>query len=243
MKIVGEYTFDAPREQVWAALNDPAVLARIMPGCEKLTQKSENEYEGALNIKVGPVQGIFQGLIKLTDINEPESYKMQVDGKGAPGFVKGVGGVVLEAQDDKTLMRYDGDAQVGGRIASVGQRLVDSSAKSIIKQSLEGLNTYIKAKSKALVAVQAAEEAAATAQSDEEAGTARKVAEAAAAAVELPQMTAPSQRQVAATIAKDLVQDLVPEQHRPLVYAAAMLIAAFTVLGWFMRFMRWLFSA
>ncbi len=236
MKIAGDYTFEAPRDLVWEALNDPNVLAQIMPGCEKLVQIGENEYEGALNIKVGPVQGIFQGLIKLTDISAPESYKMQVDGKGAPGFVKGVGGVVLEAQGDKTLMHYDGDAQVGGRIASVGQRLIESSAKSIIKQSLEGLHQYIKAKHAVVAAAKASvATVAATAASVEEAESTRQAAVAAAvAAVEPPKLAAPSQRQVATTVAKDVARDVV-QDNRMLIYAVVAIIVI-VLLVWYFRF-------
>jgi uncharacterized protein len=235
MKIAGDYTFEAPRDLVWEALNDPDVLAQIMPGCEKLVQLGENEYEGALNIKVGPVQGVFQGLIKLTDISAPESYKMQVDGKGAPGFVKGVGGVILEAQGDTTLMHYDGDAQVGGRIASVGQRLIDSSAKSIIKQSLEGLHQYIKAKHAVVVAAKAsAATAAADAISAEEAAAARQAAVAAAvAAVEPPKIAAPSQRQVATNVAKDVARDVV-QDNRTLIYAVVAIIVIILLVWYFL---------
>lgn len=230
MKIAGDYTFEAPRDLVWEALNDPNVLAQIMPGCEKLVQLGENEYEGALNIKVGPVQGVFQGLIKLTDISAPESYKMQVDGKGAPGFVKGVGGVVLEDQGDTTLMHYDGDAQVGGRIASVGQRLIDSSAKSIIKQSLEGLHQYIKAKNAVVVAAKAAADAI----SAEEAAAARQAAVAAAvAAVEPPKIAAPSQRQVATNVAKDVARDVV-QDNRTLIYAVVAIIVIILLVWYFL---------
>jgi carbon monoxide dehydrogenase subunit G len=221
MKLVGDYTFEAPRDLVWEALNDPVVLAKIMPGCEKLVQTGENEYEGALKIKVGPVQGTFQGKIKLSDIQAPESYNMQVDGQGAPGFVKGVGSVRLEEQAGKTIMHYDGDAQVGGRIASVGQRLIESSAKSITHQSLEGLHQYIKAKTAAIAAATVAADAAAaaTTKNAEEAESARQAAvAAAAAAVEPPKITTPSQTQVAATVARDIMQDLVPANRRPLVY-------------------------
>ena len=125
----------------------PEVLAATMPGCERLELAGENQYEGDLNIKVGPVQGLFKGKIELEDIDPPNGYKMNVDGRGAPGFVKATAFVALAAEGQQTRMSYNGDAQVGGRIASVGQRLLDSSAKAIIKQSLEGLNGTLKARS------------------------------------------------------------------------------------------------
>ncbi len=146
MELSGTYTFDTPREVVWQALMDPEVLASVMPGCEKLEQSGENEYQGVLKIKVGPVQGEFQGTVRLADLHAPESFRLSVDGKGAPGFMKGEGEVHLEAQGALTVMHYAGKAQVGGRIASVGQRLLDSTAKSITRQSLEGLHAQVKAR-------------------------------------------------------------------------------------------------
>lgn len=225
MKIMGDYTFEAPRDLVWEALNDPTVLAKIMPGCEKLVQTADNEYEGALKIKVGPVQGTFQGKIKLSDIKAPESYHMLVDGQGAPGFVKGEGNANLTEQDGKTLLHYAGDAQVGGRIASVGQRLIESSAKSIINQSLNGLHEYIKAKTQAIAAAQVAADTAADATKTEEE----------AAAVEPPKITPLSQQQMAATVAKDVFYDLVPAERRPLVYAILAVVGV--------MFLVWLFRS
>ena len=143
MKLEGSYTFEAPRDDVWQALMDPDVLANVMPGCKGLEQIGENKYEGILNIKVGPVQGKFQGTVTITEANEPESYRMEVDGRGAPGFMKGTGEVRLEDQGETTILHYSGDAQIGGRIASVGQRLLDSTAKSMTRQSLEGLQEQI----------------------------------------------------------------------------------------------------
>lgn len=144
MKVAGEYTFEAPQELVWKALRDPDVLASIMPGGEGFEEVGENQYSGNLNVKVGPVQGKFQGNIQLSDIVEPDSYRIDVDGKGPQGFVKANGRLHLTPRDNQTYMTYEGDAQVGGRIASVGQRLLDSSARSIIRQSLEALNQYLK---------------------------------------------------------------------------------------------------
>ena len=209
MKLAGEYTFDAPQDVVWDALQDPEVLAAVMPGCEKLELIGEDEYEGILKIKVGPVQGKFKGNVKLEDINKPDSYKMSVDGKGAPGFMRGGGGVKLTGQGDTTLMEYEGEAQVGGKIASVGQRLLDSSAKAIVKQSLEGLNTLIQAR---MVAANAPET------SDD------------AKAQPLPkiEIKAPSDMEFAAGVAKDMVDDLIPREYRPvLILAAVALFVAF----------------
>lgn len=146
MRLEGTYTFEAPRQVVWEALMDPEVLAKVMPGCEKLEQLEENKYKGTLNVKVGPVQGKFEGVVTISEVNPSEGYSIQVDGRGAAGFMKGIGQVRLEDQGDNTVIHYGGDAQVGGRIASVGQRLLDTTAKSITRQSLEGLNQQIKAR-------------------------------------------------------------------------------------------------
>ena len=143
MKFAGEYRFEAPIAEVWRALLDPVVLAAVMPGCEKL-ELVDDAYVGELNIKVGPVQGKFQGKVNLRDVEEEKGYTMKVDGRGAPGFVKATAAIKLTPEGDATKMEYDADAQVGGRIASVGQRLIDASAKAIIKESLEGLNANVK---------------------------------------------------------------------------------------------------
>jgi len=145
VKFAGEYEFEAPVAEVWKALLDPVVLAAVMPGCEKL-ELVDGAYVGELNIKVGPVQGKFQGKVNLGDVEEEKGYTMKVDGRGAPGFVRATATVKLTPEGDATKMEYDADAQVGGRIASVGQRLIDASAKAIIKESLEGLNANVRAR-------------------------------------------------------------------------------------------------
>ena len=148
MKLVGDYRFNAPASEVWKALLDPVVLAAVMPGCEKL-ELVDGAYVGDLNIRVGPVQGKFHGKVVLDDVVEEKGYTMTVDGRGAPGFVKAKAAVKLTPEGAETVMVYDADAQVGGRIASVGQRLIDSSARAIIKESLEGLNANVTARANA----------------------------------------------------------------------------------------------
>ena len=219
MKLEGIYTFEAPREVVWQALLDPEVLAKVMPGCEKLDRVGDNEYEGMIKIRVGPVQGKFQGKVTLADINEPDSYSMVVDGKGAPGFMKGEGLVQLEDQGSSTLMHYTGDAQVGGRIASVGQRLLDSSAKALTKQSLDGLHKLIQARL----------QVNSTGDSDTvEAGSRVTTAQAS-----LPEVEAPSEMQFAIGVAKNMVEDLLPPERRPILIAAGLgALAFFLFLNW-----------
>ncbi len=187
MKVKGDYLFDVGQEDVWNGLLDPEVLAATMPGCERLELVGENQYEGDLNIKVGPVQGLFKGKIDLEDIDPPNGYTMKVDGRGAPGFVKASASVVLTEEGDGTKLSYDGDAQVGGRIASVGQRLLDSSAKAIVKQSLEGLNATLTAR--------------ASISEGSEGSSAEPV----------PTPQAPSQAEFAANVAKEVAKDLIPK--------------------------------
>ena len=156
MKLQGDYVFDAPVDEVWSALLDPVVLAAVMPGCEKLDLVGR-QYVGELNIKVGPVQGKFSGRVDLLNIVAPSSYTMNIDGRGAPGFVKATAAVRLEKEgENSTRMSYDADAQVGGKIASVGQRLLEASSRAITKQSLEGLNENIKIRVAAAAASRAA---------------------------------------------------------------------------------------
>lgn len=139
MKISGSYTIDAPREEVWAALNDIDVLARVVPGCERLEQTGENEYEGQVKIGIQSIRGTYSGKIRLEDIQPPSHYKLVASGKSANGVVDGAGTVDLEEQDGKTLLRYGGDAQIGGVLASVGQRLIEGASKQLINQSLKAL--------------------------------------------------------------------------------------------------------
>jgi carbon monoxide dehydrogenase subunit G len=148
MKLEGDYLFEASVPEVWSALFDPVILAAVMPGCEKL-ELVDGSYIGDIKVKVGPIQGKFTGKVDLTDKDEPHSYKMTVDGRGAPGFVKAVATVKLAAEGTGTRVSYDTDAQIGGKIASVGQRLIDASARAIVAQSLEGLHTNIKLRAKA----------------------------------------------------------------------------------------------
>lgn len=214
MEVNGEYVFDAPREKVWEALQDPEVLGSVMPGGQGFEKVGENEYSGILNVKVGPVQGKFKGQIVLSDLVAPESYNMAVDGKGAPGFVKAEGSMKLTEQGEQTHLAYEGTARVGGRIASVGQRLLDVSAKSIIRQSLEGLNEYFKAEEVRDAAIEAAEAAGAT---PEEAA-------AAAAKVEVPEYKPPSQTMVAMNVAKDVADEFVPASYRPVLITIVVML-------------------
>ncbi|MFN8467932.1 MAG: SRPBCC domain-containing protein [Caldilineaceae bacterium] len=156
MRLEGTHLFAAPREAVWKALMDPAMLAGALPGWEQLVQTGENQYRAVMIVKVGPVQGRFEGKILLEDIIVPESYLMKVDGQGAPGLMTGEGRLQLEEADGGTLLRYGGDITVGGRIAGVGQRLIEHTAKSLTQQGLQALDVTIAARLAAPPVVQAA---------------------------------------------------------------------------------------
>lgn len=207
MKIDGDYLFEGPRDLVWETLLDPVVLASVLPGCEKLDLVGENEYEGALKIKVGPVQGQFRGLVKLADIQPPEAYTMHVDGQGAPGFVKATGHLRLAPEGEQTRVTYEGDAQVGGRLASVGQRLVESSAKAIIRQSLDGLNAAVKVRAAAVGG------------------------EGESSAAPPPELKPPSQGRMAASVAREVARDLIPGPVRIALVLLAVLAVLYLVFA------------
>lgn len=218
MKIAGEYAFAAPRAVVWEALQDPKVLAAVLPGAERLDLVAPDEYEGKLKIKVGPVQGDFTGKVKLQDLQPPASYTMAIDGQGAQGFVKATASIALaEDGPSATHMRYDSEAQVGGRIASVGQRLVESSARAIVKQSLEGLDAAIRARATAAQTVAAA---------------GGSVAEASAAAALAPiEAAKPSQAAFAAGVAREVAKEVIPPGVRRVIIA----VVAIVVILWILR--------
>jgi carbon monoxide dehydrogenase subunit G len=129
MKIEGTHEIKAPRERVYALLTDPEVLRRCIPGCESLEKTKENAYAATLKAGVGMVKGTFKGNVKLAEMRQPEHYRIVVDAKGGPGFVKGTGDFDLEEQDGATLIRYAGEMQVGGTIAGIGQRMIQGAAK------------------------------------------------------------------------------------------------------------------
>jgi len=146
MKVEGTYTFNAPRDVVWESMLDPEVLTNSLPGVQQLEKTGENDYKAAMKIRIGPVQGLYTGTVSLSDLEPPKQCQLHVDGRGAPGFVKGDGHLRLESEGDTTVMHYSGDAQVGGRLASVGQRLMESSTQALISQSLESLDAQITAR-------------------------------------------------------------------------------------------------
>jgi carbon monoxide dehydrogenase subunit G len=131
MDMSGEYKIAAPRERVWAALNDADILRRAIPGCEELNKLSDTELEAAAKAKIGPVSARFKGKVTLSDLNPPESYTLTGEGSGAAGFAKGEAKVVLTPNGEATVLRYTVKATIGGKLAQLGQRLVDGAAKKM----------------------------------------------------------------------------------------------------------------
>jgi carbon monoxide dehydrogenase subunit G len=135
MDLKGEYRIPAPRDQVWAMLNDPAVLRECIPGCETLEGSPGEGFSARVTTKIGPVKATFNGSVSLTNVNPPESYTISGEGKGGvAGFAKGGADVHLAADGTDTVLTYVAKAQVGGKLAQLGSRLIDSTAKKLADQ-------------------------------------------------------------------------------------------------------------
>ena len=146
MILSGTFTFEGPRARVWEILQDPAVLAKALPGTKTLRQAGEDRFEGLMKVSVGPMSAAeFTVNVELRDKVVPERFEMHIDGKGALGFTKGKATIVLDEQPGPvTVMTYTSDVQIGGRIAAVGQRLLESVGRMMTNQALEALNKELK---------------------------------------------------------------------------------------------------
>jgi uncharacterized protein len=144
MKIEGKHEIDAPRSRVYEALVNPAVLQRTIPGCERLETTGDNTFAATIRAGVGSIKGLFNGTVRLEDLRPSEHFRIVVEGKGQPGFLKGSGDLDLEAQGDKTIVSYTGEVQVGGTIASVGQRMIQGTAKMMAAQFFTALGAEAK---------------------------------------------------------------------------------------------------
>ncbi len=136
MKIAGKYPLDVPQERAYALLQDPDVLARCMPGCDALVKTGDGEYQMRMKLMLASMSGLFEGKIYLTDQKPPDSFRMRVEGKGKVGFMNGTGLVTLTPGE----VNYDGDVNIGGAIAAVGQRLIDTTSKMMIKRFFDKLS-------------------------------------------------------------------------------------------------------
>jgi carbon monoxide dehydrogenase subunit G len=139
VKISGSYTLAVPQERAYQMMQDPEILARAMPGCEALEKIGDNEYRMKMKMVLASLSGVFEGKIRISDQNPPSSFRLIVEGSGRPGFIKGDGLLKLAPAANGTDVSYDGDVQVGGTIAAVGQRLLDGTAKILIKKFFDKL--------------------------------------------------------------------------------------------------------
>ncbi len=139
MKMSGEQRIAATRQQVWEALNDPDVLRRCIPGCQSLTKESDTRMVATVEIKIGPIGARFNGAVELADINAPESYTLIIEGQGGTvGSVKSIAKVRLSDDNGGTLLSYDVDAQVNGRLAQLGGPIMDATAKQLAARFFGG---------------------------------------------------------------------------------------------------------
>lgn len=145
MKVTGAYQVDAPRARVYAMLQDPEVLARCIPGCDKLERTGPDEYRMQMKLLIASVSGSFEGGVRLADHQPPSSFVMHVDGKGRIGFMKGAGALTLKESGTATDVSWEGDVQLGGTIAAIGQRLVDTTSKLMIRKFFDKFSELAKA--------------------------------------------------------------------------------------------------
>jgi uncharacterized protein len=144
MNMQGEERIAAPVDTVWAALNDPEVLKACIPGCETLEKKSATHLAATVGLKLGPVKAKFTGEVQLKNLKPPHSYTIQGEGKGGiAGFAKGGADVTLTADGNETILGYTVNADVGGKIAQLGSRLIDSTAKKLATQFFSSFNARV----------------------------------------------------------------------------------------------------
>jgi carbon monoxide dehydrogenase subunit G len=143
VKVSGTHFLNASRDRVWQLLNDPAFLKMCLPGCESMEATGPDQYQATLTVGIAVVKGKYTGSVALSEKEPPQRFKMQVEGKGTGGFMQGTG--LLELSDDPqgTKVTYQGDVQVGGPIASVGQRLLDGAAKMMVNQFFTTVNKQL----------------------------------------------------------------------------------------------------
>lgn len=137
MKIAGSHTLPLPPEEAYRRLQDPVVLARAMPGCEGLEQTGDGEYRMKMKMALASLSGAFEGKVKIADSSPPDRFRLVVEGNGRLGFMKGEGWLQFTPADGGTTVSYEGEVQVGGTIAAVGQRLIDATARMMIKKFFE----------------------------------------------------------------------------------------------------------
>lgn len=162
MDLTGETIIAAPRVRVWQALNDPEILKQAIPGCESVDKQSDTEFAAKVTAKIGPVKASFTGQVTLLDLDPPNGYRIQGEGKGGPaGFAKGGATVRLEDAPGGTKLLYTVDAQIGGKLAQIGSRLIDGAAKSLAGEFFQKFNELVSAGSPVAADADEASESAA----------------------------------------------------------------------------------
>ena len=137
MRVGGSYTFEVSRERLWGHLMDPDALAGCIPGCKRFTPLAADRFEIELQVGIGSISGSYKGTVTVTDVDEPVSYRMTVEGKGARTTISGTGTVTLAESGDGTQVSYEGDTKVSGMLARVGQRLMGTVARGQVNQFFE----------------------------------------------------------------------------------------------------------
>lgn len=140
MNITGTHTVPASRERVWELLHDPDALQRMVPGCQSLDAETPTRFSATLAVGVGPIRGRFSGTVEIEDIAANESYKMTLGGQGPTGFVSGEGMINLSEDGDGTLVAVKADAQVGGTLAQIGSRMIQTATRMLMGQFFEALS-------------------------------------------------------------------------------------------------------
>lgn len=143
MKVEGSYTFNAPRDKVWQTLLDPKIMAQCMPGCESLNEVAPDQYEAIMKVGVASVKGTYKGKVSIKDKQAPSHYVLSGEGSGGPGFMRGDVAIDLQESNGQTVLKYSTDAQVGGIIASVGQRMLKGVAKMMVDQFFKKMESFI----------------------------------------------------------------------------------------------------
>lgn len=144
MKLAGQYVFPASPVKVWELLTDPVRLAKLLPGCERLDPDGPDRFKAAVKFGIAAISGKYTGTIEFAEKKPPKSMRVKLSGKGIPGFVDGVGHIELDESDGRTELRYTGEAQVGGMIASVGQRMIEGAARKIMDQFFSAVAEELK---------------------------------------------------------------------------------------------------
>lgn len=142
MQLSGEHHSPASPERVWDYMLDPTVLKASLPGCERLDEIGPDEYSATMTIGIGPIKGKYEGSVKIADKNEPNDFRMLIEGKGAQGQVSGDGHISFSPQDGGTLIKWTGDAQVRGMLARIGARVIQPAAKSIVGHFFKSMDKH-----------------------------------------------------------------------------------------------------